>query len=382
MNCDEARAAFTDLYDGALAGVSLAALTRHLDRCQDCRREWAAFRDTMRALTDLGPEDPSRDFAARIARQIEAPRWWWRVLGAAVFPLPVKLPLHAAALAVLCLAGLWMFQGSPEIQRATDVRAPAAPERPASTMSPVPSGTPPASRSENEAARRPPATLPRTFGAPSPAPPSEGKLDAPATMGEPEGVPQLPPTQDSMRQSAVPPPAAVEKRAESESAVHRRLRSAPTPQESQERTDARPPAAPEAAGTTGGLSASSRGTADEMFAAASAAFAAREYERAIAPLRAFLAQHPGDSRAADARFLLAEAYRATTRYAEARAELEAFLRQHPDHREASIALYRHGEVALLLGDPAGCALLRAALSRYANAREAPAAREMLSARCP
>jgi predicted anti-sigma-YlaC factor YlaD len=76
MNCPEAREAFSDLYDGALSGPPLADLSRHLDGCPACRAEWAAFRRAMHALQDLGSEEPSHGFAARVAERIEAPRWW------------------------------------------------------------------------------------------------------------------------------------------------------------------------------------------------------------------------------------------------------------------------------------------------------------------
>ena len=65
MTCDEAREAFTDLYDGTLSGPPLTALSQHLDGCRACRLEWAAFRKTMQALGDLRDEEPSPGFAAR-----------------------------------------------------------------------------------------------------------------------------------------------------------------------------------------------------------------------------------------------------------------------------------------------------------------------------
>jgi TolA-binding protein len=132
----------------------------------------------------------------------------------------------------------------------------------------------------------------------------------------------------------------------------------------------------------GDLSAPSHGTANETFSAAATAFAAQQYESAIATLRAFLAQYASDGRAPDARFLLADAYRAQNRYAEASAEFATFLRLYPEHRRAPSALYRQGEMRLRLGDQAGCGILRDALNRHADAREAQSAREMLSARCP
>ena len=123
MNCAEAREAFSDLYDGTLAGPPLASLSQHLDGCPACTAEWGAFRRAMHALKDLGDEEPSHDFAARVAERIEAPRWWRRAAAALVFPLRVKIPIHAVALAMLWLVGLWVFQESPELRKGVDLRA-------------------------------------------------------------------------------------------------------------------------------------------------------------------------------------------------------------------------------------------------------------------
>ena len=73
MNCPEAREAFSDLYDDTLSRPPLADLSRHLDGCPACRAEWAAFRRAMQVLKDLGDEEPSPGFAARVAERIETP---------------------------------------------------------------------------------------------------------------------------------------------------------------------------------------------------------------------------------------------------------------------------------------------------------------------
>jgi len=95
-----------------------------------------------------------------------------------------------------------------------------------------------------------------------------------------------------------------------------------------------------------------------------------------------LARHPNDGRAPDARFLLADAYRVLGRHVEAARGFATFLRQYPEHRRAPAALYRQAESRLAAADPSGCAVLRDALNRYPEAREAPTARETLAARCP
>jgi tetratricopeptide (TPR) repeat protein len=278
MNCREARAVFSDFHDGTLSGPRLVDLQRHLDDCPACRAEWAAFRRTVHMLQGMGDEEPSSDFAARVVQRIEATRGWRQVVATLVLPLRVKLPIHAAALVVLGLVGLWVSQRSPEPEPAGFKRAPRV-------------------------------------------------------------------AQDAAPDAARPG----------------RLQPAPAP------PDARAPA--------------SR-SADDRLASGAAQFAAQLYQPAIDDLRAFLAQHPDDGRAPDARFLLADAYRAEGRYGEAEGELETFLRQYPRHPKAPLALYRQGEVRILRGDHSGCGILRDALNRYPDAREAVTARETLAARCP
>jgi tol-pal system protein YbgF len=141
-------------------------------------------------------------------------------------------------------------------------------------------------------------------------------------------------------------------------------------------------AAPGTAAKEARAATPARGTADELFSAAATEFAAQDYAQAVLDLRGFLARYPADRRAPDAHFFLAEAYRAQQQYAQAGAAFAAFVQQYPAHRRAATALYRQGEVALAAGDSSGCAILREALSRYPEAREAAPARGSLSSRCP
>lgn len=379
MNCPDAREAFSDLYDGALSGPPLADLSRHLDGCPACRAEWAAFRRAMQALQDLGGEEPSPGFAARVAERIEAPRWWQRLGAMLVLPLRVKLPFHAAALVLLGLAGLWVSQRSPELQRAAVGPAPTSPEH----VAPIQQVPPPAASQQTEAEVRPSAPVPKAAAPRKPASPSAevGKLEGPATATEARDAAQEPPARTTVpRPVAAPPPALPQ--APGENARPERLQSAPPPPDARMKAESTP--RPEA-----GVSAAQRSvsgppgrSAAELFSSAVTEFAAQHYEPAITDLRAFVAQHPGDARTPDARFLLGDAYRAQGRYAEAGAEFEAFLRQYPQHPKAPLALYRQGEVRILQGDATGCSILRDAVSRYPDLSEAATAREMLSARCP
>ncbi|MGH7364025.1 MAG: zf-HC2 domain-containing protein, partial [Candidatus Methylomirabilales bacterium] len=110
MTCDEAREAFSDLYDNTLSGPPLAALTRHLETCPACGMEWAAFQRAVQAVAALGGAEPSPGFAARVRQQVEASPWWRRVVQWLFLPLRVKAPLQALALVLVAFAGLLIYQ--------------------------------------------------------------------------------------------------------------------------------------------------------------------------------------------------------------------------------------------------------------------------------
>ena len=383
MNCPEAREAFSDLYDGTLSGPSLEGVSQHLDGCPACRAEWVAFRRAMHALKDLGDEEPSPGFAARVAERIEAPRWWQRAAAALVFPLRVKLPIHAAALVLLGLAGLWVSQRSPEFQRAAVEHAPAATQRAAPVPQAAPPVVPPTAAKKTEAEARPSAPSPKTVAPQKPASPPAGvgKVEGPVATPEDKDVAHAPPARMEAARPMVAPPAAALPQAQDEVAQPGRLQSPPPPPDASAKAEPTSEPRSGVSGTERPTSTPARRSVDDLYSSAVTKFSAQRYEPAIDDLRAFLAQHPDDGRAPDARFLLADAYRAQGRYAEAGAEFETFLRQYPEHRRAPVALYRQGEIRLLLGDQSGCSILRDALNRYPEVREAAAARETLSARC-
>ncbi len=384
MTCDEAREAFTDLYDGALSGPPLVALSRHLEACRACRLEWTAFRDAIQALQDLRDEEPPPGFAARVIDRIESPPWWRRAVDALVFPLGIKLPIHATALVLVGMVGLWIYQRSPEMQRAAEVRVPAPAGRFAAPKATAPPSEKPLAESRQQAARPSQPPVPPS----KPAVPQGGtpavvkEKPSPPAVSDAQGPPQPPPAKEREAPMPQPQPAPSQVRqAEVELSAPQLLRSAPSREEAVKAGSAprEEPPVPAAGKVVGGPSS---GTADRLFSSAATDFAAQKYDGAIENFRTFLQEHPKDRRAPDARFFLAEAYRAQHQYAEASAEYDAFLGQYPDHRRAPDALYRLGETRLAQGDAKGCEILREALSRYPDAREGASVRETLSARCP
>ncbi len=233
MTCEEARGAFTDLYDGTLSGPPLVALSRHLDGCATCRRDWVAFRLTAGALEELRDEEPSPGFAARVVERIEAPRWWRRLGSSLAFPLRVKLPIHAAALVMLGVAGFWVSQRSPEIQRAADPGAPKV-ERSVTMSPPAPvAGVPAPEAKQAPRTPQPAANVPGS-APPAPAPSAAAKVEAPAIVREEKPAPS-PPGRASPP-VAEAPTSSLAKRSETEAPAPRFRQSARAPSDARDRS--------------------------------------------------------------------------------------------------------------------------------------------------
>ena len=474
MTCDEAREAYSDLYDGHLSGPPLVALDRHLEGCAACRAEWDEFLKAIQVVAELGTAEPSPGFAARVRQRIEAPAWWQRAVRAAFFPLPVKIPIQAVAVALVAFTAVMLFQKSPEIQREMQYAAPAGP----TAESYPPAAAAKAAGEKREVEKAPEdrrdakleadalrsTAAPERQAAPGEgAPPAaktapaqekdqdradsmRGSLDRPKTPADqpppPAGRPEPPPAAPA-QQPAAPPPAALPspapvprppslfrdevkelgkvavpaeaektkeppagtraKRADQEAPGARLRRSAPSPATpgraiapsqapvappagvAGSAPTPRPPAAREqvrAQVQEGRPVSIQAGSADDLYSAAITEYARQQYDPAIESFRAFLTQHPRDARVADARFRLGDAYFAQQRYNEAIPEFEAVVRQYPGSPHSRTALFRQGLARLAVGDPAGCQILRDAVSRYPQAAEAAQARETLAARCP
>ncbi len=396
MKCAQVRQAFSDLYDERLSGPPLVTITQHLATCQECRAEWTAFRKATLAVSDLGGAEPSLGFAARVRRRIETTPRWQRALHWLFFPPGIKVPIQALALLLVAFAGLLLYQHSPELRRGAELySAPAPPgAREVPVTRPAPAGPP---------VTKPPAEerLQAKPSEPVPASPPraalEGERDraAPAfrdevkSLEKPAPPTEVPKTEETARESRA-------KTAEPDLTVGRLRQAAPpaaesggqaAPSQPAPKALAVPPAAPKpreapASGKEAQTSSVQSRTADELYFDALADSARQRYDRSIEDFRAFIAQHPGDTRVPEARLRLADAYVAERRLAEAVQEYETLIRQFPGSPLLPLALLKLGQARLDLGDRSGCQVLRNLTVRYPQAPEAALARETLSARCP
>ncbi len=72
--CAVVRAEFSAYLDGAVSGVQMAAISRHLKDCDDCAKDFNVWREVQRSLGELGPQAPPARLQARLRAAIAAER--------------------------------------------------------------------------------------------------------------------------------------------------------------------------------------------------------------------------------------------------------------------------------------------------------------------
>jgi anti-sigma factor RsiW len=148
MTCRESRERLSELLDEVLPASERAEVDAHLADCPECRRELERLRATVSLLQRVEPVRAPAGFVDRVMAGVR-PVPWYRRLAAWIFlPLSIKLPAEAAAMALVAILAVYLFQRDPELQRtvrpdlqATPPRAEApAPreEQPASSLATPP----------------------------------------------------------------------------------------------------------------------------------------------------------------------------------------------------------------------------------------------------
>ena len=164
MSCADNRLLHSALLDGELSAAERAQVEAHLATCADCTAELAALARTLGMLHALPAARAPLGFVDRVLEAARPLPWHGR-LGRRLFqPLRVKLPLEAAAVVLVALGAVYVFQNTPELQHA------ARQEQPASAPVPV---APPATPA--------PATGPAVSGTPAPPASAPAEPSQPAT---------------------------------------------------------------------------------------------------------------------------------------------------------------------------------------------------------
>jgi len=152
MSCADNRLLHSALLDGELAPDERAQVEAHLASCPECTAELAALARTLGMLHALPAARAPLGFVDRVLGAAR-PMPWHRRWGRRLFqPRHVKLPLEAAAVVLVALGAVYVFQNTPELQQAARQEPPASAPVPA-----APPGTPA------------PATVPAAPGTPAPS---------------------------------------------------------------------------------------------------------------------------------------------------------------------------------------------------------------------
>jgi len=234
MNCADNRLLHSALLDGELAPDERAQVEAHLATCAECTAELAALARTLSMIHALPAARAPQGFVDRVL-EATRPLPWHRRLGRRLFqPLRVKLPLEAAAIMLVALGAVYVFQNTPELQQA------ARQEPPVSAPVPV---SPPATPA--------PPAVPAVRGTPAPSPsaPAEAhrtaeedqagkKKEREAALSDAPAKAEAPPSRP-----VTPPAPRLEARPEAK--LQSKVDARKTPVAPEGRSDAReaPPAA-------------------------------------------------------------------------------------------------------------------------------------------
>lgn len=156
----------------------------HVAGCAECQRDFERFTATVSLLRSLDPARAPAGFVDRVMRATTRGPWYQRLLERVFLPLPVKLPVEAAAIVLVAVGVAYVFQATPELQRAArvvTVPRPAPVTAPSTTDEASRAATPPtASKPTPVTPSSTPAVTPPT------APPSTAAQSAPAATTSPE----------------------------------------------------------------------------------------------------------------------------------------------------------------------------------------------------
>jgi hypothetical protein len=300
VTCHDARPQLSALLDDALSVPEHQALEAHLAECAECRRELTQLRGTVALLGRLPPVHAPAGFVDRVMGEAYRPSGPRRLLDALFRPLRVKLPLEAAAVLLVGVSALYVYQHAPEVQHLARQESPGP--RPVFPVAPAQPPVPPAAGAAGDAwrskdagsqAKRAPAeqeavrdrtapeappavTPPATPVAPAPATQRGNALEAPAagTGAKPAPASELtaevtPETKPEAKKEALaerrldtsgtaPPPGKVEKFAQSAEPLPSHAAAGTPAASGPSSAEPVPPSAapaspPEARGRVGGL---------------------------------------------------------------------------------------------------------------------------------
>jgi hypothetical protein len=116
MNCQEVQLDLSEYLEKSLDAIRMKGVETHLLSCATCRLEADGLRDCIREIAALPLVEPPIGFAQRVmahAREIEVkPSVWQRLTSS----LRVSMPIQAAAVAVIAVMAVFVYQKESQIK--------------------------------------------------------------------------------------------------------------------------------------------------------------------------------------------------------------------------------------------------------------------------
>ena len=115
MNCEEVQAQLSDYLDKALPAADFHAVEAHLSVCTLCRTETHYLSECIRHVASLPVVEPPLGFTQRVMARVheidEQPNFFWQRW---FFPLRIKIPLQATAVALVGILAIYILLKEPE----------------------------------------------------------------------------------------------------------------------------------------------------------------------------------------------------------------------------------------------------------------------------
>lgn len=117
MKCEEVQERLSEYIEQVLSQEEKSVVEGHLSTCARCRAESEALAQSIRAVSDLPQVEPPPGFSRKVMARIheeQKPSFWSRLF----FPLPVKIPIQAVSLLLVCGFAVFVYQKTLQPQRA------------------------------------------------------------------------------------------------------------------------------------------------------------------------------------------------------------------------------------------------------------------------
>ncbi len=117
MRCDEIRRRLSEYLDGELPPEGRQSVEEHLSGCEGCRKELSELELTLGHLRSLHEVEPPPFYTQSVMRRVrEEARAKPGLLRKLFFPLRVKLPIEAMAVALVAVVAVYVFKAmGPEV---------------------------------------------------------------------------------------------------------------------------------------------------------------------------------------------------------------------------------------------------------------------------